>query len=138
MGLKPEVSIGVGLAVAGVVYAIHANFTPTQADIQALPAGNADVDRSERQATWLSIGVVSAISLLAKDPTVFVLGSGATVGMALLTRHANWTESLTGGLQHAMGPGPGQATSANGNATGPQMTDTQAYTMYGQSEFVSS
>lgn len=135
--LKPEASIGTGLAVAGVVYAIHSNFTPTQADIQALPAGNADVDKAERKATWLSVGVVSGISLLAKDPTIFVIGSAATIAMALITRHSNFTETATGLLD----PGPAQmATGANDLAAGPQMTDSTAATLYAgaSSEFVSS
>lgn len=132
MALEPSASIGTGLAVMGVVYAIHSNMTPPTADIQALPAGNADVDRSEKKATWLSIGVVSGISLLAKDPTIFVLGSVAVVGMALLTRHANWTESATGMLN----PNPGQsAVSANDLADGPEMMDVQ---FYSTSQFVSS
>lgn len=134
MALKPDASVMAGLATAGVVYAIHTNMTPSAADVSALPAGNKDVDIAERQATWMSIGVVSAISLLAKDPTIFVLGSVATVGMALLTRNANWRESTSGLLD----PGPAQHTSANDAAAGPQMTDTQAVTMFSRSEFVSS
>lgn len=135
MALKPEASVISGLAVAAVVYAIHSNFTPTIADIQGLPAGNKDVDRSERQATWLSAGVVAGISLLAKDPTIFVLGSAATIAMAFLTRHATWTDSIHG----MVGAGPGQsAVSANDVATGPAMSDTAAYTMYSGSDFVSS
>lgn len=136
MSLKPEASIGTGLAVAGVVYAIHSNFTPTQADIQALPAGNKDVDTSERKATWLSVGVVSGISLLAKDPTIFVIGAAATVAMALFTRHANWSETATGLLD----PGPAQGTAtADDLAAGPQMT-TADYAMFNgaSSQFVSS
>jgi hypothetical protein len=136
MALKPEASLGTGLAVAGVVYAIHSNFTPTTADIQSLPAGNADIDKSERSATWLSIGVVSGISLLAKDATIFIIGSAATVAMAFATRHANWQETATG----LINPGPAQgAASANDLSAGPQMTSTEAYTMYGGgSEFTSS
>lgn len=138
MALKPEASIGTGLAVAGVVYAIHSNFTPTQADIQGLPSGNKDVDKSERQATWLSIGVVSGISLLAKDPTIFVIGAVATVGMAFFTRHAVWTDGPSS-ARTAMATGPAQdVTGANDLASGPQVTDTQAYSMYGHSDFVSS
>jgi len=88
MALSPPASIGTGLAVVGVVYAIHSNFTPSMADMQGLPSGNQDVDAAERKATWLSAGVVSAISLLAKDPTIFVLGSAATVALAFFSRHA--------------------------------------------------
>ena len=135
MALTPEASVMSGLAVAGVVYAIHSNFTPTHADIQGLPTGNKDIDNAERSATWLSIGVVSGISLLAKDPTIFIIGSAATVAMALFTRHATWTESASSLLQQA--PGVSQATSGNDLAAGPQMTTTEAYQMFGHSDFVS-
>lgn len=132
--LKPEASLGVSLAVCGVVYAIHSNATPTLADLQALPAGNKDVDAAERKATWMSIGIVSAVSLVAKDPWIFVLGSAATVGLAHFSRHATWTESKAG---PAIG-NPGQSmVSANDVATGPEMT-TADYAMFARSEFVTS
>jgi hypothetical protein len=133
--LKPEASIGVALGTCGLVYAIHSNFTPSLADMQGLPAGNADTDAAERKATWLSAGVVSAISLLAKDPTIFVLGAGATIALAWFSRHATWTESKAG---PAIG-NPGQSlVSANDTAAGPQMT-TEDYTMFSaSSQFVSS
>lgn len=133
--LKPEASIGTSLAVCAIVYAIHSNFTPTMADLQGLPAGNADTDMAERKATWLSAGVVAGVSLLAKDPTIFVLGSAATIALAWFSRHATWTESKTG---PAIG-NPGQSfVSANETATGPQMT-VQDYTMFSaSSQFVTS
>jgi hypothetical protein len=132
MALKPEFSVMGGLAVAGVVYSIHSNFTPTMADMQGLPTGNADVDGAERKATWLSIGVVSSISLLAKDPTIFVIGSIATVAMAFFTRNAVWTDTKAA----LVNASPGQsAVSANDLAEGPQMTPRD-YEMF-QSDFVS-
>lgn len=134
MALQPPASIGIGLATIGVVAAIHSNMTPTTADIQALPAGNKDIDKAERKATWLGIGVVSGISLLAKDPTIFVIGSIGVVGLAFFTRHANWTESATGMLN----PMPGQsAVSANDLSDGPEMMDVQPFAVQ-QSQFVSS
>lgn len=133
MALEPSASIGTGLAVAGVVYAIHSNMTPTVADIQALPAGNKDVDKAEKKATWLGIGIVSGISLLAKDPTIFVIGSVAVVGMAFITRHSNWTETATGMLT----PMPGQsAVTANDLSSGPEMMDVMPFSS--TSQFVSS
>lgn len=126
MSLKPEVSIGTGLAVSAIVYAIHSNFTPSMADMQGLPAGTQDVDAAERKATWLSAGVVAGVSLLAKDPTIFVLGSAATVALAFFSRHAVWTDSKSGPAVGA----PGQsAVSANDLTTGPQMT-TADYSMF--------
>ena len=133
--LKPEASIGTALAVSAVVYAIHSNFTPSLADMQGLPAGNMDVDAAERKATWLSAGVVAAVSLIARDPVIFVIGSGATIALAWFSRHATWTESKAG---PAIG-NPGQSlVSANDTAVGPQMT-TSDYSMFaGASQFVSS
>lgn len=131
MALRPEFSIPTGLAVAAVVYAIHSNATPTQADIQALPAGTHDIDRAERKASWLSAGTVAGISLLAKDPTIFVIGSVATIGMAWMTRHANWTESI--GTIGAMTP---SETAGAGSAnTGPEPVTTEEYKMFDSSEF---
>lgn len=132
--LKAEVSIGVGLATMGLVYAIHSNFTPSLADMQSLPAGNADVDSAERKATVMSAGAVAVVSLLAKDPTIFVMGSLAAIGMAWYTRHAVHNESKATPM--AAGPGV-SVVSANDLQSGPQMT-TADYHMFAQSEFVSS
>lgn len=133
MALKPEYSVMSGLAVGAVVFAIHSNFTPTMADIQALPAGTADIDKAERKATWMSAGIVAGISLLAKDPTIFIIGSLVTVGMAFATRHANYTES-TGG-KYLTPSEAGQAGSANSplaDEAAPQ--DTTPYSMF-QTDF---
>lgn len=132
---SPEASIGTGLAVSAIVYSIHSNFTPAVADMQGLPSGNADIDAAERKATWLSAGVVAAVSLIAKDPTIFVIGSAATIAMAAFSRHATWTESKAG--PQTMAPGK-SAVSPNELATGPQMT-TADYQMYaGNNTFVNA
>lgn len=87
--LKPEVSLPVGLGVATVVYAIFNNATPPVADTRSLPANNGDIDSSNDQAAWISAGIVSGISLIAKDPVIFWIGSVAVVTMTWWTRHAN-------------------------------------------------
>lgn len=127
MSLKPEASLMGGLAVATLVYAIHSNATPTLADMQGLPTGTKDVDQSERRATWMSAGVVAGISLLARDPGIFVIGAAMTVAMAWASRHALWTDSLTGPIN----AGPGQSAAKGGNdlTQGPQMT-TQDVAMF--------
>lgn len=130
MALKPEFSIPTGLAVAAVVFSIHQNATPPLADIQALPAGTADIDNSESKATWLSAGVVAGISLLAKDPTIFVIGSVATIGMAWMTRHASWTESLSNKIV-----GPNEAASAGTANTGPETVESETYQVAETNQF---
>lgn len=107
MALKPEYSVLTGLSVGAVVFAVHAQATPSQADIQALPAGTKDIDESERKATYLSAGIVASISLIAKDPTIFMIGTAAAIAMALWTRHSNWKDGmsgLVGGVSAAGGP----------------------------------
>jgi TRAP-type C4-dicarboxylate transport system permease small subunit len=110
--LKPEASIGTGLAVCAVVYAIHSNFTPSMADMQGLPAGNPDTDAAERKATWLSAGVVAGVSLLAKDPTIFVLGSAAPIALAWGAYTNQSYKKFTGATVSLVDlpiPGPGGA-----------------------------
>lgn len=94
--LKPGESVGVGLATATLVYAIHTNATPTAADIRSLDRANKDVDKSERVATWTSAALVSAISLLVKDPTIFVIGGLSVIAMAWWTRYDNQVDPVSG------------------------------------------
>lgn len=96
MALQPSQSVGIGLATAGLVLAIHSQATPTMADIRVGQPGDDQIDRGERAATWLSVGVVSAISLLTKDPTIFIIGGLSTVAMAWWTRHSNALNPLVG------------------------------------------
>lgn len=129
MALKPEFSVMAGLAVGAIVFAIHAQATPSQADIQALPAGTPDIDRAERNATYLAAGVVSGISLIAKDPTIFVMGALITTGMALWTRNSNYLESVGG--KYLSGP---EAAAAGTTSTGPEPVSTEAYVPF-QNDF---
>lgn len=134
MGLKPEASVLGGLAVAALVFGIHQQATPTQADIQALPQGTPDIDSAERKATWISVVTVSGISLLARDPGIFIIGSGATIAMALWTRHSNWSESIMGRYLS-----PSEAMQAGTANTGPAPVETEPYSMFDSSNgFVES
>lgn len=89
MGLKPEVSLGVGLATAAVVWAVYQNATPTIADIRSGPPGDDHIDSSRKSAAWMAAGVVAGISLIARDATIFVVGGATVVGVDWWTRHAN-------------------------------------------------
>lgn len=96
MALKPEISLGVGLATAAVVWSIYQNATPTIADIRSGPAQDDTIDGSRKMASWTAAGVVAGISLLAKDPTVFVLGASMVVAVDWWHRHANAVNPDTG------------------------------------------
>lgn len=87
--LKPEGSIVGSLAVMAAVYAVYSHGLPSIADIRTAEPGNKDVDSAERSAAWMAAGVVGAVSLIAKDPTIFILGGATVIGLSWWTRHAN-------------------------------------------------
>lgn len=96
MALKPEVSITVAAATAAVVYGIFAVELPTMADVHAAPAHNPFISRSVTSAGWTAAAAVAGISLLAKDPTVFVVGGALAAFMTWRAKHANMTNPATG------------------------------------------
>lgn len=95
MALTREGSIGVGLASAGLVVAIHMKAAPTSPDIRAANPNDPHIAGSERMATWTSVIAVSAISLIARDPTVFIIGGATAVVMAWWSRVDNTMNPLT-------------------------------------------
>lgn len=96
MGLKPEISLTVGLATATVVYAIQSNAMPSMADVRSLDPDNQDIEATGRTADWMAAGTVAAISLLAKDMTVFIIGSGMVIASSWWRKHSNLVMPMTG------------------------------------------
>ena len=126
MALKPEISTGAALAVGTLVYAIYSNATPTIGDIRTLTENDEDVDKAERSASWLAGGAVAGISLIARDPVIFMVGGSMVIAMAWWTRHAN---AINPDLKKLI---PGGATES---APMPEGT-TENYTAF-ESQFVS-
>ena len=104
MALKPEVSLGMALATGTIVYAVHQNMTPSVADIRSLDKNNPDIQSAERAATWTSAAIVAGVSLLAKDPTIFIVGGAVTIALAWTTRHADQVDSVTQRASTLMDP----------------------------------
>lgn len=94
--MKPEISIPVALATGVLVWSIYQNATPSLVDLRAAPPGDSDVESAERMATWTAAGAVAAISLIAKDPVVFMVGGTMVIVNAWWNRHANRVNPLTG------------------------------------------
>lgn len=97
--LKPEVSIGTALGVSALVVGLHRGATAPIVDLRSTQPGSAehaDVNKARRQATWASIAVVSAISLLTKDIRVFIVGGAVAVGYDWWERMANEVQPSTG------------------------------------------
>lgn len=96
MALKPNESLIASAAVITAVFATYQTALPAVADERVAPSSDSDLAAAERVATWTSAGLVSVISLLAKDPTIFVLGGMTTVVLAWMHRHANEVNPQTG------------------------------------------
>ena len=107
MALKPELSIGASLAVGAVVYGIFQTHVPDAASVRHQQPGVINIDKARRTATWTAAAVVGGISLLAKDPTIFIVGGTMTAVMDWTMRHANAVHPETGQL---MMNGTGSAT----------------------------
>jgi hypothetical protein len=94
--LKPEISVPVALATGVVVFAIFQNATPPYVDQRAAPPNDPDLSKATKLATWTAAGAVSAISLIAKDPVVFMVGGTAVIVMAWWGKHGNAVNPMTG------------------------------------------
>lgn len=94
--LKPEVSVGFGLAVATLVYATYQHQLPSTTDIRLADSNDRDIQSAERTAAWTSAGVVALVSIITQDPTVFVIGGAALVIASWTHRHADLVDPRTG------------------------------------------
>jgi hypothetical protein len=119
--LKPEISIPAALALGVAVYGIFQVNLPSITEVRAADMGNKDIDSAERAATWESAGLVSTISLIAKDPTIFLIGGAITIALAWKYRHANAVHPLTG---KATGALTGAAVMGAQMPSAPAQTDT--------------
>lgn len=94
--MSRETSLGVGLATAALVWGVYQTALPSVADVRVGDPGDKDVAAAERAATWTAAAVVAGVSLLAKDPTVFVVGGSMAVILAWWHRHANHYDATQG------------------------------------------
>lgn len=88
-GLKPNEEIMAASFAVATVVGIFGVSAPNKADVRAAAPGNSLVHSSFKTAAIESIAVVSAIALLAKSPTVYVVGGMTIVIEAWMGYHAN-------------------------------------------------
>jgi|SRR3954464_12575941 hypothetical protein len=96
--LKPDVSLTVALATGAVVWGIYSNALPTLPDVRVGKPNDLDVDGARKAATWTAAGVVGAISLIAKDANVFIVGGAMVIAADWWFRHANAKNPMVGGV----------------------------------------
>ena len=96
MALKPENSITVAaLTAVGVVGVFHLE-APNLADVRASqPGGGSSLNthKSVKAATWTSAVLVAGLGLLAKDPTIYIVGAAVTILEAWKYHYANVTDA---------------------------------------------
>jgi hypothetical protein len=94
--LKPEFSLTVGLAVGAMTYGIYSFSLPTGAMMNATQPQSLDIESARKKAAWTSVTIVSAVSLLAKDKTVLILGGMIIIALDIHARLANASAPGTG------------------------------------------
>lgn len=92
---KPSESVTVSLGVIAGVAAIYGNL-PSVPEIRISEPGDADMDKTEKNAFLLSAAFVSGIAALSKDPTIFVLGGAACIAFSWWHKHASAFDPATG------------------------------------------
>lgn len=117
MPLPRQVSLGVGLATAALVWGVYNTALPSVAEARVSAPNDADLAATERAASWTAAAVVAGVSLLSKDPTVFVIGGSMVVALAWWHRHSNHFNAAQGKLQ----PNPAPRAQTNG------MTESSGY-----------
>ena len=96
MALKPELSLGASLAVMALDFGIYQLHMPQTADIKSSAPHNSAIESSRKAATWTALAACGALSLLAKDPNLFIFGGGFAVALDWYYRHANSVHPGTG------------------------------------------
>jgi hypothetical protein len=94
--LKPEGSLALGVATAGMVYGVYSFSLPNTATMHATQANDNNIEAARKKAAWTSAAVVSIVALLTKDKTIFVLGGTMVVALDWHARHANVVSPETG------------------------------------------
>jgi hypothetical protein len=101
MPLKQEDALITGLATLAVVGAVYQLHLPTVAGARASDngpgaAGNVHLSSARKSASIIAVGVVAAISLLSKSPTVFLIGGAGVIAFDFSHRLANATDKQSG------------------------------------------
>lgn len=95
MPLRAEISIPAALATGTIVYTIQGRGLPP-IDVRAnAQPGDDMIESVRKQNAWLAAATVAGISLIARDPVVFIVGGAMVIAMDWLTRINNYTSPLT-------------------------------------------
>jgi hypothetical protein len=123
--LSGENSIIMAAAAAGLVIAIFANKIGPVADVHQTGSRDGNLGAAIRKAEWTSIIAVAALTLLAGDPNLAIIGGGTVIIEQLNYRHAWMANEANGQIQvtpqsYAPAAAPPQAglSTANSGTSG--------------------
>jgi hypothetical protein len=128
--LKPEGSIVAGIATGALVIAIYQMNVGNVVQIHMTPASDRNACAARKKAAIQAVAAVSAISLLTKDATIFILGGGIVFLLDWHVRHAICSSPDTGQLVAATGYGPPTDYQAQASAVN-NLSGTRADASYG-------
>lgn len=94
--LKPENSIVAGVAVAGLVYAIYQGALGPVSQAHASDANHPALESTRKKAGYTAFAAVAALTLIAKDANIGILGFGSIIAMEAHYRHAIMADPATG------------------------------------------
>jgi hypothetical protein len=102
---RPEISLGLGLAVATLAYGIYNRGFPPGVDMRAAKEGDEHGQTVAKQSAWAAAATVAGVSILAKDHTIFIIGGSTVVVLDWLTRYNLWSNPVTGSVSKLTGYG---------------------------------
>jgi hypothetical protein len=105
MALKRETSVGVGLAVMGLSWAVYTQVTPRVADLRVSRPNEVNALAAEKTARWTAGAIVVGVSLVTRDATVFIMGGIMVVALSWMHRQANMVNPATAGAFAPIAPG---------------------------------
>lgn len=97
--LKPENSIVAGIATVGLVFGIYQLDVGPVSQVQMSDPNHPSLETSRKKAGYTAFIAVAALTLLARDQNVGLLGFGTIIAMEMHYRHAIMADGITGVMQ---------------------------------------
>ena|SRR5450755_914842 len=105
LNLKPrlsgENSIIASLSTVALVVGIYSMKVGPISDLHATPAMDGNSQAAVKKAGVEAVVVVAAVTLLAKDPNIAILGGAAIIAEELMCRHALMADPASGQINVA-------------------------------------
>lgn len=122
LNLRPEISIPAALAVGTIVYTVNSRGFPPSVDMRAAgQPGDEMLETVRKRNAWTAAAAVAGISLIAKDPVIFIVGGIMVVALDWMNRVDIWTDpnenKVTSGSMPQAGPGSADAETEVGNVS---------------------